>query len=76
MGYMDLKPMVTSGEPYTRFEAYLKELKEKALLNLSSANDPQELYRHQGHIACLTHLLSLKSRIQADSLTGITANRT
>jgi hypothetical protein len=67
MEYVDLKPMVTSGEPYDRYETYLKELKEKALLNLSSANDPQEIYRHQGHVACLIHLLSLKSRIQADS---------
>lgn len=66
MDYMQLKPMVTSGEAYDRYESYLRAMKETAVLNLCSATDPHEMYRQQGHIACLTQLLNLKSRIQAD----------
>ena len=63
---MQLKPMVTSGEAYNRYESYLRAMKETAVLNMCSATDPHEVYRQQGHIACLTHLLNIKSRIQAD----------
>ena len=66
MDYLKLKPLVTSGYLYDRYEIYLQEMKDRAILNLISACDPVEVHRHQGHISCLDHLLNLKSKIIND----------
>ena len=65
MEYKRLRDVVTHPR-YEELEKHIRQMRERAVANLSYADAPVEIHRYQGQISILDQLLKLKANVIND----------